>query len=770
MLTPSNVTAAQFNSAIKGGEPSHVRFTFTGQNIMLMDDDISQSGGVILHNYLNADTDLTIGVAVRKELTAYIINSNAISSLDREGEFKFEVGTEVNGSIEWVTQGYFTGIRPARIYNVDVIQFVAYDRMNKFDILADDWLGNLTYPMTIRQMYDSLCLYCGVHNEVGDELANIMSRSYASAPIKNTGLSCRDILTLIAEAAGCYAKITAGGKVKLVWYNSTSYSITGDDEFSIENVDLQSINLMAIDGLNVKQTETDTGVLIQTGSRNTYLIVDNPFLVTSNSTEEDDYIQPIFDRLSGFGGYLPMNVVCIGNPLIEAGDIISVAIGNDTFSLPIFNKEESFNGALTDMYEATGNMQRQTYTQALKQKLSQGGRYHIFRNDIDELYSELYDPTTGDVSILKQTAQDLGLSANGIDIVGGKYVKIISGGTFLVDATNFKIDSANKYMKCGNWEFSDDGTKYTFQSNNDFRIYTGKSPADGGTYPANIKCGIRVYKPQNTWNEMGIVLVNPIDSSLYEFTFAPRGAVSGTPGGVDFNAPDNANPMTGGWYRIYSRELQITQDGYYAGISYQGTKAKTYPIRFVDNTVDIYGNGIVIGDGGLVVVGAGESSSEVINNAGVSGGTETLYLASDTNIKLLTNVNNGYSSRKEFTAGADGSFVAPGRLYQNGNQAVPLTDTNTWRGYQIKNYDVEYTGGANTYKDITANNFGASTPSGYTPVAITMFNPGNDKCWVAAMKADATGTTPMMTVHNPTNGSFTNHAYIAVLYLQTGSP
>ena len=203
---------------------------------------------------------------------------------------------------------------------------------------------------------------------------------------------------------------------------------------------------------------------------------------------------------------------------------------------------------------------------------------------------------------------------------------------------------------------------------------------------------------------------------------------------------------------------------------YQGTKAKTYPIRFVDNTVDIYGNGIVIGDGGLVVVGAGESSSEVINNAGVSGGTETLYLASDTNIKLLTNVNNGYSSRKEFTAGADGSFVAPGRLYQNGNQAVPLTDTNTWRGYQIKNYDVEYTVGANTYKDITANNFGASTPSGYTPVAITMFNPGNDKCWVAAMKADATGTTPMMTVHNPTNGSFTNHAYIAVLYLQTGSP
>lgn len=765
MLTPSNVTAAQFNSAIKGGEPSHVRFTFTGQNIMLMDDDISQSGGVVLHNYLNADTDLTIGVSVRKELTAYIINSNAISSLDWEGEFKFEVGTEVNGSIEWVTQGYFTGIRPERIYNVDVIQFVAYDRMNKFDILADDWLGNLTYPMTIRQMYDSLCLYCGVQNEVGDELANIMSRSYASAPIKNTGLSCRDILTLIAEAAGCYAKITAGGKVKLVWYNSTSYSITGDDEFSIENVDLQSINLMAIDGLNVKQTETDTGVLIQTGSRNTYLIVDNPFLVTSNSTEEDDYIQPIFDRLSGFGGYLPMNVVCIGNPLIEAGDIISVAIGNDTFSLPIFNKEESFNGALTDMYEATGNMQRQTYTQALKQKLSQGGRYHIFRNDIDELYSELYDPTTGDVSILKQTAQALGLSANGIDIVGGKYVKIISGGSFLVEATDFKIDSANKRVSSGNWDFSnygltykfmDSGSPYYFIIGSDTAPYLDPQPQNGNT--------MRLYAGYDSIH--GKNLSFGIGNGEFVI-FANNATLTGTIVGLCVDS-------TGSIYKGIGREdapwtYGFFENVYTKNIKYKGFYSTSNLIRFLNNTVDQSGNGVAIGDGGIVVIGAGESAQQVLDNAGVSAGTERLFLASDNSIRLLSNVNNGYSSRKEAEFDTSGNFYIPGRFYQNGNP-VPLTDTNTWRGYQIKNYDVQYTVGANTYKDITANNFGASTPSGYTPVAITMFNPGNDKCWVAAMKADATGTTPMMTVHNPTNGSFTNHAYIAVLYLQTGSP
>lgn len=94
-------------------------------------------------------------------------------------------------------------------------------------------------------------------------------------------------------------------------------------------------------------------------------------------------------------------------------------------------------------------------------------------------------------------------------------------------------------------------------------------------------------------------------------------------------------------------------------------------------------------------------------------------------------------------------------------------DNNTWRGYQLKDYNCQYTVNNNNFKDITASNFGVSTPSGYTPVAVCMFNPGSDKCWVSAIKADATGSTSMMTVHNPTGSNLTNTAYIKILYLQT---
>ena len=229
MLTLSNVTASQFNSAVKSDTPTHVRLTFTGQNITLTDSDIDYNGGLTINTILNTDTDLTIGSAAKAEVIAYILNSSNVANLNWEGEFKLEVGAEVNGSTQWITIGYFTGACPDKIHNVDVIYFVAYDRMSKFDKFADDWLKSLTYPITVSQMYSSLCSYVGISKESGNELSNIMNRSFSSPPILNMGLTCRDILSLIAEAAGCYARVNASGKVKLVWYSTANYSLTADD-------------------------------------------------------------------------------------------------------------------------------------------------------------------------------------------------------------------------------------------------------------------------------------------------------------------------------------------------------------------------------------------------------------------------------------------------------------------------------------------------------------------------------------------------------------
>ncbi len=78
-------------------------------------------------------------------------------------------------------------------------------------------------------------------------------------------------------------------------------------------------------------------------------------------------------------------------------------------------------------------------------------------------------------------------------------------------------------------------------------------------------------------------------------------------------------------------------------ISYKGSKA-TYPmIVFKDNTVDTYGNGIVIGGGGLTAIGGGESAATMAATV-ASGGNEVLMLCNDSNIDFYTNCQNGAGS------------------------------------------------------------------------------------------------------------------------------
>lgn len=65
-------------------------------------------------------------------------------------------------------------------------------------------------------------------------------------------------------------------------------------------------------------------------------------------------------------------------------------------------------------------------------------------------------------------------------------------------------------------------------------------------------------------------------------------------------------------------------------IYYVGTKVTNAMITFLDNTADAYGNGIKIGGGGVVVVGAGESAA----NLSVTPSSEALYLTADGAINI----------------------------------------------------------------------------------------------------------------------------------------
>ena len=99
------------------------------------------------------------------------------------------------------------------------------------------------------------------------------------------------------------------------------------------------------------------------------------------------------------------------------------------------------------------------------------------------------------------------------------------------------------------------------------------------------------------------------------------------------------------------------------------------PIRYFSG--DQYGDTMVIGLGGSVVIGSGESAQTCIDQWGTAiSGNESLDLTSDTYVTIHTNLQNGYSNKKTFSFKQDGTLTGGvfGWGYTEGNGIYGFAD------------------------------------------------------------------------------------------------
>ena len=174
--------------------------------------------------------------------------------------------------------------------------------------------------------------------------------------------------------------------------------------------------------------------------------------------------------------------------------------------------------------------------------------------------------------------------------------------------------------------------------------------------------------------------------------------------------------------------------------------------------------------------GAATSSALGLIKTGYTASGKNYPVALDGNNKAYVNVPWSDTTYGEASSSAYGliktGYTASGKNYPvqlSGGKAyvnVPWTDTNTWRGFQIKQYSASHSVQANSLYTFSANDFGASTPSGYTPVAFTKISTSKEVS-VYMFAAQSEGTYGMLSVSNLTSAAVTVSAYIAILYLQT---
>lgn len=249
---------------------------------------------------------------------------------------------------EFVPLGVFDIKTPVK-RKIDLIAINAEDKMARFDVIADEFLDGLTYPITLGEIYSQLCDFVGVATVTTSFINS--TRSFEASPVLTQNITARDILSWIAEAACSIARMTRDGKVELAWFNNTSVSIPMDQYFSIEvaEYDVPSINKLQVSG-----SETDIGVIIGTGT-NGYQIVDNPYLAGLTDEEIRTYGEPIYNRLAAFEAFSPILAHAVCDWSIQAGDMITIVLDGVAYKFPVYCQTITWNGSARVDYESSGS-------------------------------------------------------------------------------------------------------------------------------------------------------------------------------------------------------------------------------------------------------------------------------------------------------------------------------------------------------------------------------------------------------------------------------
>lgn len=398
--------------AIRAHTEQDIKITFADNTVLGKADVAITGDGVKITDILNGDTDYTFGKAVCKQVEMTLFNvDNKFNNFDFTQEFTLQIGVKVGAAFQYVTVGVFKGERPDKVRG-KLIDFTAYDRMQKFEVSASDFIENMTFPVTLGAVFSSLCVAVGVE-PITTTFTN-STKNFTFNPFSTSDYTAREVLTWIAEAAGCYARVNADGKVELNTFTTNSYKILKTDRFDMSESEFET---PVIGKLECYTSYGDQLVTAGTGT-NTYVISDNPFLYIENDTEISalqPYVNAIFAKASLFPAYSPIAVRAEWYPEIKCGDIITVVNDYDEVkTLPIFSQTIKWNGFGKVEYESTGGLVReiepvqQRELEAIKKSMLRGA-------DLSTAVESYLNTQEGKASITSA--------------VEGKFVEISSGST-----------------------------------------------------------------------------------------------------------------------------------------------------------------------------------------------------------------------------------------------------------------------------------------------------------------------------------------------------
>ena len=404
-----------------------------------------------LHTAVNAGQEFAIGSAYSDYIEAEIWADPGGSLQITAGDVLTYYRLDDAGNRTKV--GIFYAEKPTRTKR-NSYKVTAYDTMSKLDADFSGWLraNQAQFPKTIWQLVQLACQRAGV------TLAGIslpINGSHSVQAFYADNLTCRQIISWAAEAAGCYAHMNADGKLQFLTYTDkrSTAKITPDGAsnstaYYADSLSYEDYTVKAIEKVQIRQSDSDVGVIYpdSTTATNTYAVQGNLLLTTGTEANLKSVVQNLYNVLKNVT-YTPCKVSVPSSSGLACGQIVHVkdARGRE-FDTYLMSATTSSGKA---SFESVGSASRESSSAVNSQSYKNlTGKMLEIKTSVDGLEVKASD-LTGKYTDLKATVDGLSSEVK-------KDTKITGGGNLILGSESFK--NANYVGIDSSVAYGDDGS------------------------------------------------------------------------------------------------------------------------------------------------------------------------------------------------------------------------------------------------------------------------------------------------------------------------
>ena len=303
----------EFKTALNSAEPVYCCKLDFGNDVTVNDlFSVSYSGGSCSESIVPGSTVIA---NAKVELSA-------LSATVRKGS-TCTLYFGVNG--EYAPQGVLTVNKIEK--SGERLSVTLEDNMAKTE---KGYFSSLAYPSTTLKMLSEIATKCGV-------AFNTSGLTAVTVKEKPEGYTCREIIGYIAGLYGKFAVCDRTGKIAFKWFDTTAVQLS---DFCYDTP------TVATDDITVGRVVCGD-FTAGTGTAITY----DCLFMTQNQ------LNTVQKSLNGFKyrtGEIPLR---LGNMLIDAWDMVSIAYGGETVKIPAANISVTYNGGLSMTIEAPAEEQ-----------------------------------------------------------------------------------------------------------------------------------------------------------------------------------------------------------------------------------------------------------------------------------------------------------------------------------------------------------------------------------------------------------------------------